>query len=147
MIYYKSKRPVDGKPPTWVIVDEDGEIINRNPSKDELKGLENEEYKRPFKSKIKNYTDEELLNELRRFEKEEGRIPTYDDFIVNVGYPSSKTYQRRFGSWSNVLKLVGLDVEPIVKKGILETNDQKARFAEMIVRDQYSIKRIEGEYK
>lgn len=42
MIYYKSKRPVGGKPPVWVIIDETGKTINRSPSKDELKGLEKE---------------------------------------------------------------------------------------------------------
>jgi hypothetical protein len=39
MIYYKSKRPVDGKPSIWVVVDETGKIVNRSPNKDELKGL------------------------------------------------------------------------------------------------------------
>jgi hypothetical protein len=39
MTNYKSKRPIDGKPPIWVIVDEDGKVVNRDPSKEELKGL------------------------------------------------------------------------------------------------------------
>jgi len=42
--YYKSYRIIDGKP-RWVIVDNTGNIINRNPSKEELKGLEKEKYK------------------------------------------------------------------------------------------------------
>ena len=42
MTYYKSKRPIDGKRPIWVIVDETGKIVNRNPTKDELKGVEKE---------------------------------------------------------------------------------------------------------
>lgn len=37
MTNYKSKRPIDGKPPIWTIVDEDGNIVNKNPNKDELK--------------------------------------------------------------------------------------------------------------
>lgn len=36
---YKAYRIVDGKP-RWIIVDENGNIVNRNPSKCELKGLE-----------------------------------------------------------------------------------------------------------
>jgi hypothetical protein len=40
--YYKSKRFVDRL--KWVIVDENGKIINRNPSKEELIGLEKENY-------------------------------------------------------------------------------------------------------
>lgn len=41
MTNYKSIRIVDGKP-NKVIVDKNGDIINRNPSKDDLKDLENE---------------------------------------------------------------------------------------------------------
>ena len=56
MTYYKSKRPVDGKPPIWVIVNENGKIINKNPSKDELKGLEIEKiYVRNIVPKIRHY--------------------------------------------------------------------------------------------
>lgn len=54
---YKSIIIIDGKP-RWVIVDEDGKIINRNPSKDELKGLKKEPYKVNRKM---SYTDDELL--------------------------------------------------------------------------------------
>ena len=35
---YKDSRIIDTKP-KWVIVDEDGKIINRNPTKEELKCL------------------------------------------------------------------------------------------------------------
>lgn len=41
MKYYKDHRIIDGKS-RQVIIDETGKIINRNPSKDELKGLEKE---------------------------------------------------------------------------------------------------------
>ena len=43
----------------------------------------------------------------------------------------------RFGSWQNALKLLGLDVETMVKKGILETNQQKARWFEMMVKEHF----------
>jgi hypothetical protein len=39
MTIYKSKRIVDGKL-QWVIIDKDGNVVNRNPRKDELKCLE-----------------------------------------------------------------------------------------------------------
>jgi hypothetical protein len=39
MTNYKSKRIIDGKPPIWVIVDETGKIVNKNPSKEELKDI------------------------------------------------------------------------------------------------------------
>lgn len=38
---YKSKRIIDGKP-IWTVVDETSQIVNRNPSKDDLEGLEKE---------------------------------------------------------------------------------------------------------
>lgn len=39
MMQYKSYRIVDGKP-RWVIVDENGKIIHKEPSKEDLKGLD-----------------------------------------------------------------------------------------------------------
>lgn len=130
--YYKSKRPVDGKPPIWVIVDETGKIVNRNPSKYELKGL------KIFPEKIirggsKKYIDEELLDYLIQFYKKYGKPPGAMDFLNNPEYPNYGTYQKRFGSWSNALKLVGLDVDSMVKKGVLITCQQKARLAEIKV--------------
>lgn len=60
---YKSYRIINGKP-RWVIVDENGNIVNRNPTEDELKEL------KKLVGKIhERYTEEQLLNELRRFEK------------------------------------------------------------------------------
>lgn len=132
MIYYKSYRNIDRKL-KWVIVDDIGMITNRSPTKDELEDLEIEKHV----NRKKIYTDEELLNELRRFDKEEGRVPTRNDFVNNPGYPSSWTYQRRFGDWSNALKLVELGNESMIKKGILETSNQKARLAELIVLNHF----------
>lgn len=130
--YYKSYRIIDGKS-RWVIVDETGKIVNRYPSKDELKGLKKEKYIRNTK-----YADLELLDILRQFYVENGRPPVVMDFnIGDLRYPGAITYRRHFGSWSNALKLVGLDVESMVKKGVLITEQQKARFAEMIVRDHF----------
>lgn len=200
MTYLKSYRIIDGKP-RWVIVDENGTILNRNPGKKELRGLENEPYvvyynqpkkytdeellgylknfveingrapvRRDFNNNSiypnvatyqrrfgswnkalekvldkfqdgrhghKSYTNEELLNELRRFEKENGRSPIMEDLNNNSKYPSKGIYQDRFGSWQNALKLVGLDVDTMVKNGIIENEYQKGRFAEIIVRDHF----------
>lgn len=131
MTYYKSCRIVG-----WIIVDENGNIINRNPSKDELKGLEEEPYKVKRKY-LYLYTDKELLDYIRRFVKEYRRIPTARDFDNNYEYPNSSTYQKRFGSWKNALRLVGLDVESMVKNGIVENSDQKARLAEMVIKNHF----------
>jgi hypothetical protein len=204
MTNYKSIRIIDRKP-RQVIVDENSNIVNRNPTKERLKGLK-EFPEKDGRSKHRPYakcTEEGLLNELRRFEKKEKRIPTTSDFANNHDYPSIGPYidlfgswnkslekafgikrdkyeykrekytdkellnhllqfyeeNRRpptekdfvnnpeyphyqiyrpiFGSWSKALKLVGLDIESTVKKGILVTNQQKGRFAEMIIRDHF----------
>ena len=39
--FYKSYRIIDGKP-RWIIIDKDENIINRNPNKEELKGLKSD---------------------------------------------------------------------------------------------------------
>lgn len=133
---YKTYRIIDGKP-RWIVVDEIGNTTNRNPSKDELKdlkGFPKENYKRKV---YNDYTREQLLDFLLQFYNIYGRPPTQIDFSNNPIYPNFSTYQKRFGSWANALKLVGLDVESMVRRGIIETYDQKARFAEMIVRDHF----------
>lgn len=191
---YKSFRLIDGKP-IQVIVDDNGKIVNRNPNDEELKILKKE----PFIGRRQQHTDEKLLEYLRKFHMDTGKVPTSRDFknnhkypscniyqnrfgswnnaieLVNLdklrtkrivtpkytdeellnsliqfynetgrvpienefGIPSCTTYQRRFGSWSNALKFVGLDVDTMVKKGILDTVDQKARKAEIMVRNHF----------
>jgi hypothetical protein len=92
----------------WIIVDEDGNIINRNPSKGDLKGLKKEPYTEKRRSKLA-YAEEELLNELRRFHDENRRIPRWKDFDADHSkYTNPCTYQNRFGSWNNALKMAGL---------------------------------------
>lgn len=85
----------------------------------------------------KEYKEKELLDFFPRYVNEYNEIPTARDFDNTPGYPSCRTYQKRFGSWSNALKLVELDVESMVKKGIVETIDQKRRFGEVIIRDHF----------
>lgn len=132
MTNYKAwKMPGIGEKPIWVIVDETGKTINKSPTEDELKGLktfpkEKYKYRRCGNQK---YTDEELLNELRRFEKEEGRIPITKDFTNNPEYPGFKIYYTRFGSWIDVLKLAGLDVDLMG----YQSNRHKGRVAEIKV--------------
>lgn len=193
---YTSVRLIDGKP-RKVIVDENGKIINRNPSKEELKSLEKEQY-----TGHKKYTENQLLEFLRKFEIEKGRVPVERDFMNNHKYPSSwiyydrfgtwnkalemaglddneflykesellnflrqyyekngrpptardfandpeypspEPYKRRFGSWSKALKLVELDVDTMVKKGILDTSQQKARL-QMYVIEHFENKPID----
>lgn len=102
MTYYKSKRPIDGKPPIWVIVDEDGNIVNNNPNKEELKCID---FDKTHKLK---YTDEELLDYQKQFYEKYGIIPKCSDFTNNLEYPNYSIYPNRFGSWNRSLEMSGL---------------------------------------
>jgi len=134
MTEYKTKRIIDKKPPPrWVVVNETGKIVNKNPSESKLKGLGKELRKAQDTRNFEKYTDKELLDYLIQFYEEHGGVPVQTDFVNNPGYPSFATYQKRFGSWNNALKLVGLDVDSMTKKGVLITNQQKARLAEIKV--------------
>jgi hypothetical protein len=191
MTFYKDYRFVDGKV-RLVIVDEDGKISNRHPIKEELNKLEID--KRYSKKK---YTDEELLNSIKRFYEKYDRVPMAVDFNNNPEYPGNNAIITRFGSWNNaidmtglsekrlyteeelidgirrfhaeynriptardfknnskypsyyaylrfgglqkVLKLAELDIDTLYKKGLLrpETNQQKGRLLELIMLDQF----------
>lgn len=75
-----------------------------------------------------------------KFEKENERPPTARDFINNREYPGYRIYFDRFGSWQKALKLVELDFEAMVKKGIVKNEHQKARLSEIIIRDHFKNK-------
>lgn len=87
--------------------------------------------------------DEKMLEYLRNFEKENGRSPTRRDFINNPKYPGFNTYVRHFGSWSKSLKLVGLDIDSIIKKGILKTMQQKGRLFEICILGHFTEESID----
>lgn len=105
---FVSNRIIDGKL-RKVIVDIYGNIINRMSIKEELKGLKSE------LSKEEIYDKEEYCNEflkcekeclleiLRKFEREEGRPATENDFSNNPKYPSFAIYRRVFGSWNDAI--------------------------------------------
>ena len=107
----------------------------------EGKSLEKRIYKgvRSRPRQYAKYTDEELLDYLTRFYEEYGKPPGVMDFVYNPGYPNVMTYIRRFGSFQKALKLVGLDVDSIIEKGVIVTSDQKARFSEILIRDHFKI--------
>lgn len=116
MTEYKSVRLIDGKP-RKVIVDENGNIVNRNPNKDELKGLEKEFYENRQPNR---YTNEELLEYLRQFYEMEGKVPIEVDFTNSSKFPSYGTYIIRFGSWEKCLQTAGL-VDPHIEGSLEET--------------------------
>ena len=97
-----------------IIVDICGDIINRNPTKDELKGLKSEIHRRQLYKLSEEERIKYLLEFLRYFYEKEGRSPEYRDFINNPKYPGSTTYVRYFGNWNNALKLAGLQINVFI---------------------------------
>jgi hypothetical protein len=136
MKFYKDWRIIHRQQPRWVTVDETGKVINRNPSKEELGGLDKffREDGRSNPRPGARYTDKELLSYLLKFYEKHGRPPTRRYFVNNPEYPSYRAYGR-FGDWQKGLKLVELDYESMAKKGILEDNYQKGR--QITVRDHF----------
>ena len=57
----------------------------------------------------KQYTDEELLEILRKYNREVG-FPTNRKFTTSNGLPSSGTYVNRFGSFQNAILLSGIEI-------------------------------------
>lgn len=53
-------------------------------------------------------TDEELLDELHRFVRENGRVPTAPEMSPKFGYPAAGAYVSHFGSFNNALETAGL---------------------------------------
>lgn len=106
MELYKSWRIPDiGKNAKWIVVDGNGNIVNKNPTKEELINLKEGTcigYKR-YK-----YTKYQLLRFLVNFYEENRRTPTCSDFDNNPKYPGIKIYYIRFESWNNAIKEAGL---------------------------------------
>jgi len=57
----------------------------------------------------KRYSEEELLDELRRLDEKEGGPPT-TEMMNEIGKYSHRIYNIRFGSWRAALKAAGLDL-------------------------------------
>ena len=109
---FTSTRIIDGKP-RKVIIDENENIVNRNPSKEELKGIE----KFPEISRHRSrYTKGQIIEIIRKFERENGRPPTSADFDDNLRYyPSSWSVRNLFGSWNDAMRMAGLIPNTLLK--------------------------------
>lgn len=102
---YTSVRIADGKP-RRVIVDDNGNIINNNPTKEELKCLDKFPEK-DGRSKPRPgicYTKNAIIGFIRQFYEENGRVPAEDDFNNDPRYPTSKTVRKYFGSRDNAIR-------------------------------------------
>ena len=82
---FTSIRRIDGKNKE-VIVDICGDIINRNPTKEELRGLKKHLSIREILKLPEEETKKYLLEFLRYFYEKEGRVPIYKDFENNSKY-------------------------------------------------------------
>jgi hypothetical protein len=60
--------------------------------------------------RAQQYTDEALLDALRRFQREQGESPRVQDFGQGrtPGMPSAATIIARFGSWANAVETAGM---------------------------------------
>lgn len=99
---YVSIRWINGKK-RKVIVDAYGNIINRIPTKEELKCLKGEPSRRVLCT-----NKEYLIGYMKQFYDENRRIPICDDFSNNHKYPSFNTYINVFRSWNGAIKDAGL---------------------------------------
>ena len=84
-----------------------------------------------------DYTDKELIDLLKKYYEEYGKIPSKTDIKKNPKYPSDNTYFKHFGTWTNALKLAGFDADTLVKKGILNCTYHKGRLFEIIVNKSF----------
>lgn len=56
------------------------------------------------------YTKQELIESIKRFYDETGRVPKSYEFDNNSSYPSRRTFTKHFGSWNNALRACEFDV-------------------------------------
>lgn len=63
------------------------------------------------------YSKEKLIEDLKRFYKETGEIPTYTDFSAD-GLPSYGAYIREFGSITNAREAAGIPQKPKTRTGM-----------------------------
>lgn len=83
-------------------------------------------------------TNEDLLNYIIQFHKENDRPPAIRDFDGNSKYPDSSIYWTRFGGFEKAKKIVGLDTDTMIRKGIaLENNYLRGRQSELIVLEHF----------
>lgn len=92
-----------------VLKDENGNVINENPNKEDMDGLfyyyfNMKPILRLPKERCKRY----LLEFIRYFYRKNGRVPMANDFNKNPKYPSFNVYQEIFGSWNNSIREAGL---------------------------------------
>lgn len=113
---YKSYRIVGNKP-RWVVVDNNGKILNNNPLKEELKNLENAPYVRNIVTRVIHYNKTNTCDRCKENNKETKLVPTktykeYDDggnwtnrwLCQNCWH---NDYNKKPGSYQYMMKSLG----------------------------------------
>lgn len=87
---------------------------------------------------------DELLNMLKQYREEYGKIPSELDLKKDSKYYCAETYRRRFGSYTNALRLVGFDADNVIKEEKLSIDllntYQKGRLGELLVFNSFKEK-------
>lgn len=91
--------------------------------------------------RIRRYRDEDLIEKIKRFYAEHGRIPLKREFN------SLRTFRERFGSWNNAIRIAGFDPNPILfaHKFIARDGHRCDSFTEMIIDNWFDDHGIEHE--
>ena len=86
----------------------------------------------------KKYTDEELLEALKRCSIKLGKTPSEQDVGNKNGYPSDDTFRCRFGSWNRAIELAGLapNLQYPAKKFLSRSIQPSLRF-KVLQRDKF----------
>lgn len=61
----------------------------------------------PINDRKPNFTDEELINQLKAVVEEMGRVPTYRQFSERPETVSRAAIGKHFGTWNNFIKAAG----------------------------------------
>lgn len=114
------------------------ELLGKTPTQEELKlgKYSKNAYRREFgnyssalkelnlKPKVNfNLTNDEILEDLRRVNKELGRVPSYNEFSKLNNSVSATSASKKFGSWNGFLAAAGLNstwVPLVSKKDVID---------------------------
>lgn len=55
------------------------------------------------------YTKEKLIQKIKEFVEQHGRVPTKSEFVHDPSYPDYVTYRDYFGTWNNAIKTSGYE--------------------------------------
>ena len=81
--------------------------------------------------KRKSWTDDEIIQSIKLFVEEHGRVPLMTDFQNSGGqYPSASTVQRYFSSWNDAIEAAGFKPNQIKKEW---TNDETIESIQLFV--------------